>query len=92
MAEKKYDYNFLVNTFVVIVAATLPVISWGIYTELKESNRTQSAHTILLADNLEEHKTLTEGIIELRSTDKSFNKRLTRVEMKAGLNTMDDYE
>lgn len=79
---EKYDYNFLVNTFVVIVAATLPVISWGIYTELKESNRTQSAHTVLLADNLEEHKTLTEGIKELRSTDKCFNKRLSRVEMR----------
>lgn len=92
MAEKKYDYNFLVNTFVVIVAAVLPAISWGIYLELKDANRTQAAHTILLASNIEEHKTLTSSIGEIRSEAKDFNKRLTRVEAKVGLKTPDDYE
>lgn len=92
MAEKKYDYNFLVNTFIVIVAATVPAICWGIYLELKETNRTQSAHTVLLTNNTEEHKALTSAISEVRSDGKDLSRRLTRVEAKVGIKPIDDYE
>lgn len=92
MAERKYDYAFLVNTFIIIVAATVPAICWGIYLELKETNRTQATHAALLVENTEAHKTLTSSVGELRSEDKDIKKRLTRVEAKVGIRIPDDYE